>query len=299
MIALLLVTKNEGPLLRLHLEHHLEAGVDVVAVADNMSSDDTPDIVREFGDAVVTTRFERFHERQAVRLAMLADLARARPVDWAIIADTDEFFWAPEPLPERLARAGDDAVAVNFDAKLYLPTALDPPDGTIIDQRIYRTSGPASPLHSSYKLGKTAYRAEWLLGLEPDHNCWGHEHLCERAPKAAVEPGEARAHHYMIQDEDQFVEKVVRLIEWVPPPSGLIARWRWQRTPKQQRQLQPRASAWKKEWWGVYQQGGRDAVREYYRTTYRLSEQAVAEHLAAGNLVLDDGLAQWRRARHA
>ena len=41
MIVLLLVTQNEADLLRWNIRHHLEWGVDHVAVADNNSTDAT------------------------------------------------------------------------------------------------------------------------------------------------------------------------------------------------------------------------------------------------------------------
>lgn len=298
MIVLLLTTKNEGDLLRLNLEHHLNGGVDRIAVADNLSNDSTQDVVREFGDAVVSRRFDDFHARQSVRRAMLAELHGDRGVvDWAIIADTDEFFWAEEALPDRLGRARRTAVAVRFDAKLYLPTALDPTEGSVVNSRRYRTSGGDSPLHSSYVAGKTAYRPEWLIGRGPDHSCARHEHLCQDAAPEEVEEGDLRVHHYMIQSEDQFVEKVVRLIEWAKPPSGTVAGIRWRLTPKRRRALPRWSDRFKKEWWAVYQQAGRDGLRTYYRSTYVIPADKVAESLAAGQLVLDDGLARWREAR--
>src|SRR4051812_13454597 len=97
MIVLLLVTQNEAELLRWNLHHHLAWGVDHVAVADNNSTDDTPDIVRELGDAASYQRFDDFHDRQLVRTAMLDAIRERHPVEWAGVADTDEFFWGPGP----------------------------------------------------------------------------------------------------------------------------------------------------------------------------------------------------------
>jgi hypothetical protein len=293
VIVLLLVTKNEGSLLRTNLQHHLDWGFDRIAVADNESTDETRDVVHEFGDAVVTRTFDNFHDRQTLRHSMLHAIDDGRHrVQWAAIADTDEFFWSPEPLLTRLGRAALDTVAINFEAKLFLPTGRDPDDGTVVERRTYRTSGGASPLHTSYTAGKSLYRAEWLLSLPIDHWCKRHEHLCTDAPSGRVEAGEAIVHHYMIQDEDHFVEKVVRLIEWAKPPEGLRASMQWRMTPKRKRPLPHWTEPWKKVWWDVYQREGIDGVRRYYRDVYVIPADAVEAHVATGALVHDDGLAR-------
>ena len=160
MIVLALVTQNEADLLRWNIQHHLHWGFDHVAVADNNSTDDTPDVAREFGSAVSYQRFPNFHARQLVRAAMIEDLKRTATVEWAAVADTDEMFWVPGAGPrEVLAEAPADIVGVNFDMKLFLPTALDPPDLPVFVRRVYRTSSSASPLHTSYRAGKASTAA--------------------------------------------------------------------------------------------------------------------------------------------
>lgn len=46
---LLLVTKDEGELLRLNIEHHLASGFDQVAVADNFSTDGLKELSQPMG----------------------------------------------------------------------------------------------------------------------------------------------------------------------------------------------------------------------------------------------------------
>lgn len=301
MIALLLVTKNECDVLRLNLRHHLSYGIDFVAVADNDSKDDTRAVVEEFGDRARYCRFRDFHTRQSVRLEMLRALMRDTDgaVEWAAIADTDEFFWQPGvDAPGMFCDIAADAVAVNFDAKLFLPTELDDADLPIIAARRYRSASSSSPLHSSYRLGKTFYRVPWLLSLPPDHACNRHEHLCDLVPPDRV-VHVGGAHHYMIQSEDQFVEKVVRLIEWVKPPSGRLARLRWQRTPPRQRSLPPWTSPSKREWWAAYQQGGEEGVRSYYRQRYVIARDRIDDLLADGSLTYDDAFAMYAAKAHS
>ncbi len=302
MIGGLIVTKNESGLLRLNLDHHLAWGFDFVAVADNDSTDATPEVAASYGSRVITRRFSDFHLRQTARLELLRDLVEASngAIEWAAVYDTDEFFWAPDvDLADLLGRVPDDIVAVNFDAKLFLPTALDEPGHDVIGTRAYRSGGADSPLHSSYDAGKTFYRVSWLLTLPLDHWCPRHEHLCNDVPHARFRPPEALVHHYMVQDEDQFVDKVVRLVEWARPPDGVLARALFRMTPKQRRSLPKWSAQWKKDWWAAYQRGGVEGVRDYYREVYVIPEASVHEFVAAGTLAHDDAFARHHRARIA
>jgi hypothetical protein len=298
MIVALLVTKNESDLLRRNLAHHLEWGIDAVGVADNASTDGTRDVCKEFGNNVKYRRFGDFHTRQTQRHVMLREYVEEHgAVEWAAISDTDEFFYAPVPIGELLASIPSDVVAVNFDAKLFLPTAIDPSEGSVIERRTYRTSGGDSALHTSYVAGKTFYRASWLTSIPVDHWCKNHEHLCVDVPHERYRHEVPLVHHYMIQDEEQFVEKATRLIEWAKQPAGFRKGLRWRFTRKRDRALPPWSEPWKKVWWGVYQREGVEGVRAYYRNEYVVPADRVAGYLASGDLERDDALANYARSR--
>ncbi|MCU1430165.1 MAG: glycosyltransferase family 2 protein [Actinomycetia bacterium] len=287
MIVLLLLTQNERELLRANVEHHLSWGIDHVCVADNNSTDGTPEMLREFGDAVSTTRFTDFMKRQDVRVQMLDDVRRQHgEVDWVGVSDSDEFWWAPGTnMRDVLADVPADKIGVNFEQKLYLPTALDASDGPVHVSRIYRSSGNDSPLHTSYFQGKSWYRGSWVRELS-------HEHWCREVGHPRWGPPEPMVHHYMIQDEDQFVQKVTRLRSWQS-----IRRQRIERALDVFRRVGGRPSpppverSFKADWWMVYQRGGIDGLRDYYRNTYTVAADAVAAHIAAGDLVEDPGFA--------
>jgi hypothetical protein len=301
MIALLLVTKNEAELLELNLDHHLAWGFDRIAVADNESTDATADICARHPAEVTRVPFRDFHVRQTMRHTMLRRFLEETDgcLEWAAIGDTDEFWWSPRPLREILAEVPRDVVAVNFDAKLYLPTGLDDDTGSVNTRRHYRTSGGDSALHTSYTVGKTIYRAEWLASLPVDHWCARHEHLCREVPHPEWRHPEAIVHHYMIQDEAQFVEKVVRLIEWAKPPTSRRRKVMWHLTPKRRRPLPPWSEPWKKDWWQVYQREGIDGVQRFYRTSYVVPAGDVDRYVASGDLVRDDALARYTAERTA
>ena len=123
MIAILLNTKNEGPLLDLNLSHHLGWGIDHICVADNHSTDATAEICRSHGPAVSYQQYDDFHQRQTNRHLMLHRLMEETngAVEWAAISDTDEFLYRATPIREILADVPAEIVAVEFRCKAVSP----------------------------------------------------------------------------------------------------------------------------------------------------------------------------------
>ena len=294
MIVLLLLAHDEADLIRRNIEHHLSWGVDHVAVGDNASRDDIQDVLRAFGDQVSTMVFRDFMDRQKVRIELLERLKARHTVEWAGVSDSDEFFWLDGTnARELLSAVPDDRVAVSFGQKLFLPTAADYTDGPVECRRVYRTTGPQSPLHTSYRMGKSFYRGEWLRSLT-------HEHWCPEVPHGRTAPEEPILHHFMIQSEDQFVEKVKRLRAWqserrqrLEDVKNVFRRLARRPIPS------PVGRDFKARWWDVYQAGGEQGLREYYRTVYTLAPAAVAAAVAAGDLVHDPAFALHVRSRLA
>ncbi len=290
MIALLLATKDEAEVLRLNIAHHLSWGVDHVAVADNESSDGTQDVLREFGEAVSTAVFHDFALRQGVRTRLLDGLRsrHGRSLTWIGVSDTDEFHWAPgTTLPDLLAEAPQDVVAVNCRQKLFLPTAVDSDHGAVYTRQHYRTTGPDSPLHTSYREGKSFYREPWLKVISS-------EHLCREAPLPHWSPAVPTVHHYMIRDEDQFVMKVRRLTSWRERKGLKSKLWYHKLRRLFGAPLPPFVAGFKSEWWTVYRDGGEDGLRRYYRDTYCIQADALDGHVARGELIHDIAFADWR-----
>lgn len=292
MIVLLLTTKNEADVLRLNLEHHLSWGIDHVVVCDNESTDDTADVVASFGDAATRLVFHDFAVRQKIRMRGLEQVKARYPgeVVWAGVSDTDEFHWAPGvTLPDLLAPAPADVVCATFHQKLYLPTELDAETGPVYARQLHRTTGPDSPLHASYREGKSFYRTSWLRKIT-------HEHRSHLVPHEEWGPSEPTVHHYMIRDEDQFVQKVRRLTSW-RERKGLHSKlWYHKLRRLVGIPLPPFVAGFKAEWWDVYRRGGEAGLRRYYRDEYRVQTQDVPGHIERGELVRDDAFAAYRRA---
>ncbi len=294
MIVLLLTTQNEADVLRLNLAHHLAWGVDHVAVCDNESTDATQAVVREFGDAVTSTVFPDFAERQRVRMALLGRVKErlSGRVAWVGVADTDEFFWSPTgTMADLLADVPPDVVAVTFHQKLFLPTEDDAEDGPVYARQLHHTGHYETPLHRSYREGKTFYRAAWLQRITSEHRC--HE-----VPHPEWGPDGPIVHHYMIRDEDQFLMKVKRLTSWRPRKGVKSKLWYHKaRAAVGMPPETPFVAGFKEEWWNVLQEGGEDGLRAYFRTRYRIQSADLPAYLESGELVRDDAFADWKAAQ--
>lgn len=297
MIVLLLLTRDEGDLLRQNLEHHLSVGFDHIAVADNDSSDETQETIRSYGDAASTIVFRDLERRLPVlKQAFHQVEKRHGPVEWAAVSDTDEFWWSEtDDLRSVLAETPHHLMGVNFSQKLFRPTELDQTEGPVYCRRIYRTSGPESPLHLSYGRGKTIYRGAWLR-----NHALSNPHWSNNLPHAYLQQELPLIHHYMIDDEDSFVRKARDLTRWnvehhLRGKSRLYGvLWRaWHRVAGN---ASRQHRSFKREWSRLYEEEGELAVRELYRETYVLRAADVAGHLERGDLVLDTAFADFKLA---
>jgi hypothetical protein len=298
VIVLLLLAKNERDLLRHNIEHHLEWGVDHVCVGDHKSTDGTQEMLTEFGDSVTTTIFSDFYTRQVTRSELVESVRdRFGEPAWVGVSDSDEFWWAPGTnIKEILADAPPELAAVNFQQKLYLPTVLDAPDGPVTAQRPFCVTDIDSPLNSAYRRGKSWYRGSYPRLYKGA--VWFSEHFDEGLDHPPIGPPEPLVHHYMIVSEDQFLSKVKRLTEWRTYKARRRMRfldpvYRLLRRPIPR----PVSQSSKATWWDVYQRGGEDGLRDYYRNVYTLDRDHIATHLADGQLIFDPGLADHTRDR--
>lgn len=294
MNLIFIVTRNEAAMLRLNLAHHLSWGFDHALVADDRSTDATPDVLREFGDAVSAATVDDPNHRHEAMAALLArHEARHGPAGWVAVSDTDEMWWGPGvDLRASLAAVPPAIFALNMPQKLFLPTAADGTDGPLPARRIYRTARHDTPLHTSYVRGKSFYRADWLREHRLDDN----HRSGAIAPARWGTFGDLHVHHYMIEDEDAFVAKVRSRLRWNPSLRPLLDEKRALRDDEAARF---RFRGFKRTWWDLYATRGEQGLRDYYRHGYVISRDALARHLAAGDLVADRAFADYARARMA
>ncbi len=124
------MVKNEQDIIATTITHLLDQGVERVVVADNLSTDDTPDILRELGRSapvtVVTDRLVSYD--QEYKMTVLARLAARHGASWILPFDADEIWRAPghRDLASFFASSGADVVrAVVYD---HVPSPDDDPD---------------------------------------------------------------------------------------------------------------------------------------------------------------------------
>ena len=212
---------------------------------------------------------------------------------WAGVADTDEFFWAERAsgIGDLLADTPADIVAVNFDMKLFLPTDLDVPDEPVFMARTHRSGSSDSPLHTSYRAGKTFYRADWLPFIT-------NEHWCPEVPHPEYRHANRRSTTTWCRTRTSSCRRsrgsrrgCTRPRDGSPGGAGTASR-------RSSASSRSGSGPSKREWWGEYQRGGEAGVREYYRNVYTLVGDRRRAALADGSLVEDPGFSSWARDRY-
>jgi hypothetical protein len=154
------MVRNEADIIADTVRHLFRQGVDVVLIADNGSTDATPDVLHDLAQRfpvyVVKDSEERFY--QAQKTTLLARIAAECGADWIVPFDADEWwFGAPgERLVDTLRRA-DTGVA---SARIFNCFPADGSSGSPVwnfDPR------PASLL-------KVAFRWHFLAALAPGNH---------------------------------------------------------------------------------------------------------------------------------
>ena len=110
----------------------------------------------------------------------------------------------------------------------------------------------------------------------------------------AWRPPHPLVHHYMIDDEESFVRKVVALARWSPQVRHSAPDATGE---KDGTGSQVRFRDFKTAWWRLYESGGERALRDYFRTSFMISAAALAGHVERRELVQDTAFADWMRTR--
>lgn len=98
-LIMTLLVKNEAQMLAHNLEFHHRMGVDGFIVTDNNSTDDTPQILKQYQkrgwilDIIEETATDYEQKRWVDRMVWLAKTKHH--ADWVINADADEFWFTP------------------------------------------------------------------------------------------------------------------------------------------------------------------------------------------------------------
>lgn len=206
-LALTLLVRDEADIIVANLEHHLTAGVDHVYVTDNLSEDETRDLVSPYERAGVATVIDEHDDdyAQAKWVTRMALRAHRDGADWVINGDADEFWWAGESgssLAVELGRLPFHVGVVAVERFDYPP--VEPERGGPFWQRmVYRKAESRNALGRPLP-PKVAHRATAHVSVaQGNHAVEGLE------DRATVTAGTIEILHFPIRDERQFTRKIV------------------------------------------------------------------------------------------
>lgn len=101
------MVKNEADIIRPVIEHLFAQGLEGVLVADNLSTDETPDILRDLASSYpLYVAYDREEAHfQGAKMTLLAGWARRAGAAWIVPFDADELWFASEGTVSEFLRA--------------------------------------------------------------------------------------------------------------------------------------------------------------------------------------------------
>lgn len=172
---------------------HMADEVDHVIVADNLSTDETPDILHALADELPLTLLEDPDPayEQSRKMSALAAAAADQGATWIVPADADEVWYGPDRLSVVLRQAKRDVVT----ARLFnhFPSAVDPAGKDPFDTIIWRQPHPAP-------LPKVAFR--WEPGAIVHQGNHGVTLSDSRSEDLGLE-----IRHFPYRSPEQFIRK--------------------------------------------------------------------------------------------
>jgi glycosyltransferase involved in cell wall biosynthesis len=266
-VVMTLLVRDEQDVLRENLDYHLARGVDEVILMDNLSSDGTADIAREYERAgklhyMFQPRDDYSQGRWVTQMAHRA--IHEFGADWVINGDADEF-WCPRggSIKDAFASIEANTVAVSVERSNFVPR-ID--NGEPFWQRMnIRRVVSLNPIGEPLP-AKVAHRALDDVVVEQ-----GNHRVRVGGRLADCAPGPLTILHFPIRSRAQFKNKIAK---------GGAAYARNTELD------QITGSAWR-FLYGLYLDGRLDEVYD----KELMAEDEIAAGLAAGALVRDDRLA--------
>jgi glycosyltransferase involved in cell wall biosynthesis len=203
-VVMTLLVRDEDDILRDNLEFHLANGVDEIILMDNLSSDGTADIAREYERAgylryIFQPQDDFSQGRWVTQMASLA--VQECRADWVINSDADEF-WFPHAgsIKDAFASIDADAAAVSVERTNFVTR---PDDGQPFWQRmnvrrLLSLNSLGHPLP-----GKVAHRALTDIVVAP-----GNHGVYVRDSLTSPVPGQLTILHFPVRSRAQFRNKI-------------------------------------------------------------------------------------------
>ncbi len=139
-LIMTLLVRDEEDVLRENILYHIEQGVDYFIATDNLSVDNTSDILKDFQSKGILHLIEEksddyFQKRWVSRMAQLAK--NVFNADWVVNSDADEFWWSEKgTLKGALCEIPDSYSVVRVNRHDFVPLVEE--GGVVFERMVYR-----------------------------------------------------------------------------------------------------------------------------------------------------------------
>jgi hypothetical protein len=223
-LVMTLLVRDEEDVLAANLDYHLAQGVDFVIATDNLSTDRTPAILRDYERrGVLRTIHEPADDySQAVWVTRMARLAaREHGADWVINNDADEFWWpAHGNLRDTLAAVPPTIGVVEVPRHNFVPVEGEGP----FHARMLWREAVSLNVHGHPLPPKVAHRGA------PDVAVAQGNHAVEGVTPPAVAPAGIEILHFPLRHPAQFTNKIAKggaaYARNTTLPPGIGSTWR-------------------------------------------------------------------------
>jgi glycosyltransferase involved in cell wall biosynthesis len=266
-LVMTLLVRDEQDVLRENLEFHLAGGVDEIILMDNLSSDGTAEIAREYERAgrlhyLFQPQDDYAQGRWVTHMARRA--CEELRADWVIHSDADEFWWPHAgSIKDALASVDAGAVAVSVERTNFVTRADngEPFWRRMNVRRAASVNSLGQPLPS-----KVAHRASPDIVIAQGNHGASFGNRPARLVAAPI-----TILHFPVRSRAQFLNKIVK-------GGAAYAR---------NTDLDPATG---KTWRDLYRRYLDGTFDEAYDNEV-LSDEQIARGVATGTLVRDDRLA--------
>lgn len=191
--------RDEVDIARHVVTHLLEEDIDVVLVADNLSSDGTRDqleeLWREHPGRVMVVDDPDPAYYQSKKMTWLSHIAADHGATWIVPFDADEVWYAPDRLGGWLRRLGTAYGIVPAKLWNHFPSAIDPAGDNPFETIVWRQPDPGA-------LPKVAFRYRSDVVVAQGNHA---VHFAEAVP--VLPRDEVRLRHFPYRSYPQFRRK--------------------------------------------------------------------------------------------
>jgi glycosyl transferase family 2 len=226
-LVMTLLVRDEADIVESNIRFHLDRGVDFIIATDNLSTDETTDILREYERQGVLhymreTDDDYSQYRWVTRMARLA--ATDHGADWVINNDADEFWW-PEngSLKDALAEVPPSCLAASVERANFLAR----PEG---ERKFFADAMTIRSQWSQSDLGRPLPPKACHRGMPDIEVGQGNHSVLREGRQLDASTVPITILHFPIRSYRQFARKVAQggaaYARNETMPAGIGAHWR-------------------------------------------------------------------------